>query len=163
MSVGIRQVMTAWAAAALGSGLPSTVCSLAARDDFLGATRAAGTLVPGRRLRPNMLGGVVAHAGISTLWTAVFVAIGRMRRWTWWSGAVAGLGIAALDLELIGRRYPHIAALPRLPQWLDHVAFGALLGAMLGRPAGRHVHNRPVHSEAAAASRRQVPAIPYAC
>jgi hypothetical protein len=83
------------------------------------------------------------------------------------------LGIAALDLELIGRRYPHIAALPRLPQWLDHMAFGALLGAMLGRPASpdvrnrrvhnRHAHNRPVHSEAAAASRHQVPAIPYAC
>ncbi len=42
-------------------------------------------------------------------------------------GAVAGLVIAALDLGVIGRRYPEIRALPRVPQVLDHVAFGVLV------------------------------------
>jgi hypothetical protein len=47
-------------------------------------------------------------------------------------GAVAGLMIAALDLEIIGRRYPAVRALPRVPQWLDHVAFGILVTALAG-------------------------------
>ena len=41
---------------------------------------------------------------------------------------MAGLGIAALDLIVLGRRFPAIAALPQGPQWADHVAFGAVLG-----------------------------------
>lgn len=46
-------------------------------------------------------------------------------------GAAAGLAIAALDLGLIGRRVPAVAALPQAPQWADHVAFGAAVGAVL--------------------------------
>ncbi|SMC54760.1 hypothetical protein SAMN05661093_00513 [Kibdelosporangium aridum] len=42
-------------------------------------------------------------------------------------GAVAGLMIAILDLEIIGRRYPAIRDLPRIPQYLDHMLFGALV------------------------------------
>lgn len=165
MSAGIRRVTTAWAVASLGSGLPSTLCSLVAKGDLLAATRAAGTLVPGWRHRPNVAGGVVAHAGISTFWTAIFVVIGRRRRWSWSSGAVAGSVIAALDLGLVGRRYPHIAALPRRPQWLDHLAFGALLGGMLGRPVRREAARgaaarEDVEDRAGAGARRQVPAIP---
>lgn len=44
------------------------------------------------------------------------------------SGAAAGALIAALDLEVARRRYPAVAALDQLPQWLDHIAFGALIG-----------------------------------
>jgi hypothetical protein len=39
--------------------------------------------------------------------------------------------IAAVDLKIAGRRYPAIQELPQVPQWLDHVAFGAIVGAML--------------------------------
>jgi hypothetical protein len=46
-------------------------------------------------------------------------------------GGVAGLVIAAIDLEVVGRRHPAIRALPRVPQWLDHVAFGAIVGGLL--------------------------------
>jgi hypothetical protein len=46
-------------------------------------------------------------------------------------GALAGLGIAALDLGLIGRRFPRVRALPQLPQVADHVAYGATVGAVL--------------------------------
>jgi len=46
-------------------------------------------------------------------------------------GAVAGLGIAALDLSVIGRRIPAIRALPQGRQWADHVAFGIAVGLVL--------------------------------
>ena len=46
-------------------------------------------------------------------------------------GAVAGLGIAALDLSVIGRRIPAIRALPQGRQWADHVAFGLAVGLVL--------------------------------
>ena len=119
--------------AATFSGLPSTVWALAHGGDPLAAARAAGTLVPGRRSRPNLVGGVAAHLVISAVWTAAFAIVARRRRWEWGpaSGAAAGLAIAALDLGVVGRRYPVIAALPVGPQLADHATFGALLGASL--------------------------------
>jgi hypothetical protein len=51
-------------------------------------------------------------------------------------GALAGLAVAGLDLGVLGRRWPRIRALPTVPQVGDHVAFGALVGAVLSR-AGR--------------------------
>jgi len=51
-------------------------------------------------------------------------------------GRLGGLGIAALDLGIAQRRFPAIAALPRAPQVADHVAFGAIVGAVLGRAGG---------------------------
>ncbi len=47
--------------------------------------------------------------------------------------ALAGLAIAALDLGVVGRRYPRIRALATMPQVLDHVAYGATVGAVLSR------------------------------
>ena len=49
------------------------------------------------------------------------------------AGAVAGMAIATLDLAVIGRRFPAIRRLPPLPQWLDHLLFGAVVGAVLAR------------------------------
>jgi hypothetical protein len=43
-------------------------------------------------------------------------------------GVAAGAAIHLLDMELIGRRLPHVRDLPRLPQLADHLAFGALVG-----------------------------------
>ena len=69
--------------------------------------------------------------GVLTLgWTAVLTAALPRRHAVAW-GAAAGLGIAALDLGLIRRRYPAIAALPIGAQVADHVAFGALVGLAL--------------------------------
>ncbi|NUT55427.1 MAG: hypothetical protein HOQ03_05530, partial [Thermoleophilia bacterium] len=48
-------------------------------------------------------------------------------------GALAGLGIAALDLGLVGRRFARVRALPLGPQVADHVAFGAIAGRLLRR------------------------------
>jgi hypothetical protein len=49
------------------------------------------------------------------------------------AGALAGLGIAGLDLGLLGRRFPHVRALPLAPQLADHLAFGAIAGVLLAR------------------------------
>jgi hypothetical protein len=98
--------------------------------DVLASTRAAGTLLPGRRDRPGVVAGVVAHGVITVAWVSLLAGATRRRRLGPWRGALAGAGIAALDLGVIApRRAPAIAALPQLPQWADHVAFGALVGA----------------------------------
>jgi len=111
------------------SGAPSTVAALVRGADALAATRAAGTLVPGRRDRPGAAAGVAVHAVLSLSWTAVLVAVLRRLRGGVLAGALGGAAIAALDLGVVARRYPAVRALPPLPQWADHLAFGAVVGA----------------------------------
>ena len=53
-----------------------------------------------------------------------------------WSAA-AGLAIAALDLGVIGRRYPRIRALPLAPQVLDHLAYASTVACVLSRRRSR--------------------------
>jgi hypothetical protein len=110
-----------WLAAAVLSGVPSTVWALASGRSVLESTRAAGTLLG----RPSVVRGVTAHLAISLGWTWVLVRIGVRSPLT---GAAAGGAIAALDLGFVGRRIPAIAALPVLPQVADHLAFGAVVG-----------------------------------
>lgn len=107
------------------SGVPSTVHALAVGDSPLRATRAAGSLVRG-----GPFAGVVVHLAVSTFWTFVLTRL-RVRGVV--GGAVAGLLIAALDLEVLGRHNAQIRALPRVPQWLDHVAFGVLVAGRSGQ------------------------------
>jgi len=108
------------------SGVPSTAHALVTGADPLAATRAAGTLLG----RPTVPRGLAAHAALTVGWTAVLTAAlrkpPRVAR-----GAAAGALIAALDLGLVGRRFPAISALPTLPQVADHLAFGALVGVTL--------------------------------
>jgi hypothetical protein len=139
---GPRRIVLAGAAAAAGGGIPSTLHALATGRDPLRATRAAGTLVPGRRDRPGAVAGVAVHLVVSAGWTAALAAVDRRHRLGALGGGAAGLLVAAFDLELAGRRYPTIRSLPRLPQWLDHVAFGALAGALLSDPAARRRRSR---------------------
>ena len=72
------------------------------------------------------------HLALSLGWALVLARALPRRRPTL-EGAAAGLAIAALDLGLLGRRLPAIRALPVLPQVADHVAYGAVVGAILGR------------------------------
>jgi hypothetical protein len=123
-----RRVVIAGAVAAACGGVPSTLYALATGGDLLQATRAAATLVPGRR---GVVAGAAVHVVVSAGWTAALAAVDRRHRLGLLGGGVAGLLIAALDLEVVGRSYPAIDSLPRLPQWLDHVAFGAIVGALL--------------------------------
>ncbi len=121
-------VTTAVAAGVL-SGLPSTVVALAQGHDVLAATRAAGTLVPGRRDRPGLVAGVAVHAALTVVWTALLSAVLRRVRGGAVAGVLGGAAIGALDLGVLARRYPAIRALPQGPQWADHLAFGAVVGA----------------------------------
>ena len=132
-----NRVARAALAAAVASGAPSTLWALAHRDDPLAATWAAGRMLapatlPGPRL---FAAAVLVHGTLSLGWAVVLApALPRRRRVT--AGALAGLGIAALDLGLAHAlpdepRLRDVARLPLGPQVADHVAFGALVGAAL--------------------------------
>jgi hypothetical protein len=74
------------------------------------------------------------HVGISLFWGVVLARViprSAPAPASVGAGAIAGLAIAGLDLRLIGRLFPRIRALPRGPQVADHVAFGAVVGAVL--------------------------------
>jgi hypothetical protein len=124
--------------AATFSGAPSTAYALATGRDPLEAALAAGSLLAGADAsKPRRLvAAVPVHLAISCAWTVVLdrVLPPRHRVLT---GATAGLAIAALDLGLIGRRIPAIAALPLAPQIADHVAFGALGVSLAARDRRR--------------------------
>jgi hypothetical protein len=121
---------TAIAFAALGSGAPSTAVTIWRKGDVLDSTRAAGSLVVADAASPavHLVAGIVAHAAVSAFWGALLWRALPRRGAVGW-GAVAGLGIAALDLGVIARRFPALRRLPRGPQIADHVAFGMIVGA----------------------------------
>lgn len=124
----------AGAVAGAVSGAPSTGWALVRGDDPFEAIRAAGTLVLRRGSRPasRFVAGGLAHAVISAGWGVVLARALPRRRTPLW-GAAAGLAIAALDLGVIGRRFPRVWALPRLPQFADHLAYGVTVGLVLAR------------------------------
>ena len=114
------------------SGGPSTVHALATGRNLLASTRAAGTLLPGRRAQPGLVAGGVVHVGVSAFWGVVLgLTLPRHHTAAW--GALAGLGIAAISLPAGGRSRPVLAALPQAPQWADNVAFGFVIGWLLSR------------------------------
>jgi hypothetical protein len=120
----IRDRLRAGAVAGVVSGLPSTLLDRRPIE----ATRAAGTLLGA----PTLPRGAVAHAGLSLGWGVALAAL-LPRRPSVAAGALAGLGIAALDLGLVGRRFPRIRALPTGPQVADHVAYGVSVAWWLRR------------------------------
>jgi hypothetical protein len=129
-----RDGVAAGAVAAVVSGAPSTLHALATGRDPLEAALAAGSIVlPGEEPRWRLfLAAIPVHLAISLGWAIVLAAV-LPRRHTAALGAVAGLVIAALDLGLIGRRFPRVGALPVVPQIADHVAYGVTVGAVLAR------------------------------
>jgi hypothetical protein len=107
-------------------------------EDLLDGARAAGAMVlPGEKRTAVLLAAATpVHLALSLGWAAVLArALPRGREPLW--GAVAGLGIAALDLGVIGRRIPAIRKLPQGRQWADHVAFGLTVGVVLRTRRGR--------------------------
>jgi hypothetical protein len=124
--------VAAGSAAALVSGAPSTLYSLLTGGRLLEPSLAAGTLLLRRERRSGRLlvAAAAAHLGLSLGW-ALVLAAALPRERTVALGALAGLGIAGLDLGVIGRHYPRIRALPQLPQVADHLAYGATVGAVL--------------------------------
>ncbi|UGS34901.1 hypothetical protein [Capillimicrobium parvum] len=132
----MSDVAAAGLAAAVLSGAPSTAWALARGGDPLDAGRAAGAMVVGERAGAavQFAAAIPVHLALSLGWTAVLARVLPARRTAAW-GAAAGLAIAVLDLGVIGRRFPAIRRLPAGPQLADHVAFGAVAGAVLARRA----------------------------
>jgi hypothetical protein len=125
----MRVVRAALWAAAL-SGAPSTLHALATGRDPLEAAAAAGSVVlPHETRRAALVAAAVpVHLALSLCWTVALDGAGvRTAR----GGALAGLAIAALDLGLLGKRYPRVRALPLVPQLADHAAFGAIAAKLL--------------------------------
>jgi hypothetical protein len=134
MPAAVRDGLVAGAVAALPSGLPSTLHALATGHDPLAATLAAGSLLLPRETRRGRLvaAAVPVHVALSLGWAVAF-SLARVRGTA--AGAAAGLAVATLDLGVVGRLLPRIRELPLAPQLADHVAYGAIVGAVLRRRA----------------------------
>jgi hypothetical protein len=130
----VNRVLEAGLAGAVLSGVPSTAVALWRGEDVLDGARAAGRIVLPRETRTPVLlaAAVPVHLGLSLGWAAVLDAVdaGPLR------GLAAGMGIAALDLGVIGRRIPAIRDLPQPRQWADHAAYGLVVGQWLRRRRG---------------------------
>ena len=130
----LNDALVAGAVAAVASGLPSTLVTVARGEDLLEGGRAAGSLLLPRERRtlPLLAAAIPVHLVLSLGWAVVLeraIPRGRERA----GGVLAGLAIAALDLGVIGRRLPRIRALPQARQWADHVAYGLAIGAVLAQ------------------------------
>ena len=134
----LADALVAGVVAAAVSGAPSTLYALATRRDPLEATLAAGSVMLPRERRRLLLflAAAPVHLSISLFWSLVLArALPRTRPVA--VGAAAGVAIAAIDLGVIGRRFPRVRALPLLPQLADHALYGAGVGYVLARRRAR--------------------------
>jgi hypothetical protein len=143
-SRSMSDALVAGAAAAVLSGLPSTTWALATRRPLTEGALAAGSLLlPRERRVPVLMAAAVpVHLALSLGWAVAIERVLPPRRRVAWA-TLAGLGIAALDLGVIGRRFPRIRALPQPPQVADHLAYGATVGAVLELCARRRLLATP--------------------
>jgi len=134
----VRDGVVAGSIAGVVSGAPSTAYAMAAGDDPLEATAAAGSLLLRSETRVPLLlaAAVPIHCGLSLAWGVVLSAL-LPRRGTLPWGAVAGVAIAAVALGIVGRRFPRIQRLAPLPQVADHVLYGLATAAVLARRRAR--------------------------
>jgi hypothetical protein len=126
-------VLVAGAWAAVLGGIPSTLFALATGGDALEATRAAGAMLvsPASSDARLVAAATVVHVGVTLFWASILVAVLPRRRFIAWAVA-ASAAIALLDLRVIAPLwFPEVAALAFGPQFADHVAWGAALGAGL--------------------------------
>ncbi len=133
LTVALGDALAAGTAGAVLSGVPSTAVTLLRGESMLdGATAAGSILLPAeRRTAPLVAAAVPVHLALSLGWAAVIDR--ALATPTVAKGVGAGLAIAALDLELIGRAFPRIRALPQGRQWADHVAYGLAVGVVVRR------------------------------
>lgn len=135
--VRAADVAIAAAVAGIVSGAPSTLHAVVTGRSPFDAVRAAASLAPTwtrRSAGAELATGLAVHAGLSLMWAAMLAGV-VPRRHPVLSGAVAGAGIAALDLGVVGRRNAAIAELPLAGQVADHLVFGAVVGWVLARRA----------------------------
>jgi hypothetical protein len=138
MNQRLADGLVAGTVAAVWSGIPSTVHALVTRRNVMDTVKAAGSIaVPNGSGGAQIVASPFVHAVVSLGWGVVLSFVLPRRRAVLW-GAIAGLGIGALDLGVVARRkFPQIAALPQWPQYADHAAYGAVVGWVLERRAQR--------------------------
>jgi len=119
---------------ALLSGVPSTTHAVLSSRNPLPAALAAGSLALPRTERRSalLIAGALVLAAVSLGWAVVLVPVLPPRP-SMFAGATAGAAAAALDLGVIGRRFPRIRELPMAPQVADHVAYGVIVAVVLRR------------------------------
>jgi hypothetical protein len=124
--------------AAIVSGVPSTAYALARGRDPLEGAMAAGTLLLPRERRPALLlpAATIVHLTLSFGWALVLARTLPQRHAARWA-TLGGLAIAALDLGVVGRRFPAIRDLPPAPQVADHLAYAWTVAAVLARRRSR--------------------------
>ena len=129
---GLSDALIAGGCAALFSGIPSTLYAWLTGGDVMEATRAAGAmLIPASSSdRELFLAAALVHGAVSLFWTSILVPLLPRRHTVAWA-TLALACVALLDLRVIGQLFPEILALPFWPQFADHLAFGAILGADL--------------------------------
>jgi hypothetical protein len=134
LTVALGDTIAAGAIGALLSGVPSTAVTLLRGESLLDGATAAGSILLRRERRtvPLVAAAVPVHLALSFGWAAV-MATALPRRATVPVAVAGAVGIAALDLELVGRAFPRIRALPQGRQWADHVAYGLAVGVVVRR------------------------------
>lgn len=141
----LGDALAAGCVAAVVSGAPSTAHAILTHQSPLEASLAAGTLLLGdeeRRTSRLLPAAAAAHIALSLGWALVLGAVLPRRRPATWA-AGAGLAIAALDLGVVGRRFPRIRALPLAPQIADHVAYALTVAAVLRHRRERSAFSNP--------------------
>jgi hypothetical protein len=127
-------LVRAWFAATLLSGLPSTAWALLTGGDVIEATRAAGSmLLPDESsTRKLVAAAALVHPAVSLFWAlALWRWLPRRATLEW--ALLAAVLIALLDLKLIAPLFfPQVAALDFWPQLADHLMWGAAFGIALG-------------------------------
>jgi hypothetical protein len=128
-------LLSAWLAATLLSGLPSTAWALATGGDALEATRAAGAmLLPQETSMWKLIGAAaIVHPLVSLFWSVILWRLLPRRATLEWA-LLAAVLIGLLDLELIAPAFfPAVAALDFWPQMADHLAWGFVFGLTVQR------------------------------
>jgi hypothetical protein len=122
----------AGAAAAVLSGIPSTLHAWWTGGDVTEATRAAASMLlrapaTGTRM---LAAAAVVHVTVSLAWAYVFARWLPSRATVAW--AVAGAcAVAVIDLVLLAPLFPAVDALEFWPQLADHVAWGLVVGLVV--------------------------------
>jgi hypothetical protein len=126
-------LLSAWLAATVLSGLPSTLYALITGSDVTEATRAAGAMLisPDSSVAQLFAEAAIVHSAISFFWTSILTLILPRRRTVFWA-LVISVFIAVLDLRIIApMMFPEVARLVFWPQFADHLMWGASVGITL--------------------------------
>lgn len=130
----VAEGLIAGAVAWPASVVPSAVHAAATGRPWWQSHQAAGNLVLPRTSSSSLLlaVGTAVRAAVALNWGVVF-SRWLDQRHPALHGAGAGLALFVFQYRLVGRRRPLVRALPAWPHVGDHLVYGTVVGAVLGR------------------------------